>query len=78
MRKNKSKLLKVACVIGYGLFIGATLLQSFDSFAQYQILESIKCVGLGFGSSVYFVYLLNKDNSICRFKEKMFQKNSKH
>lgn len=54
--------------MGYGLFIGTSLIQSFDAYAESTLLTTIGKCGLGFGAATMFVYLLNKDGKICSLK----------
>ena len=68
MKINKTGLLKVLCLVGYGLFIGITLIQSFDAYAESMLLMTIGKCGLGFGAATMLIYLLNKDGKICSLK----------
>ena len=74
MKINKTKVLKVLCVVGYGLFIGVQLMQAFDLFVGNAVLVSIGKCGLGFGAATMLIYLLNKDGRICALKKKIFEK----
>jgi len=74
MKNIKTNVLRVLCLVGYGIFIGTALMQSFDAFAESEVLTMVGKCGLGFGATAMLVFLLNKDGKICSLKERLLKK----